>query len=45
VRRHCVAQVALLPDGLRRLRGHDEYPVRPSPALERRQERAVAAIP
>jgi nicotinate phosphoribosyltransferase len=45
VRRHCAAQVALLPDGLRRLRGHDEYPVRPSPALERRQERAVAAIP
>jgi nicotinate phosphoribosyltransferase len=44
VRRHCLAEIAALPDGLRRLRGHAEYPVRPSAELRARQERAVAAI-
>jgi nicotinate phosphoribosyltransferase len=44
VRRHCLAEIAALPAGLRRLRGHTEYPVRPSAELRARQERAVAAI-
>ena len=41
VRRHCAEQLALLPDGLRRLRGHGDYPVRPSAALRERQHAAV----
>ena len=44
VRRHCAAQLAALPDGLRRLREHDEYPVRPSDALRRRPEAAVEQV-
>ena len=44
VRRHCTAQLATLPDGLRRLREHDEYLVQPSPKLEARQERARSAV-
>jgi nicotinate phosphoribosyltransferase len=44
VRRHCLAQIAALPDGLRRLQDHDEYPVRPSAELRARQARAVSAI-
>ena len=42
VRRHCMGQLAMLPDGLRRLREHDEYPVRPSEALRARQRAAVS---
>lgn len=41
VRRRCASQVAALPDGLLRLRGQAEYPVRPSRALVARQETAL----
>jgi nicotinate phosphoribosyltransferase len=44
VRRHCLAEIAALPDGLRRLQDHTEYPVRPSAELRTRQERAVARV-
>jgi nicotinate phosphoribosyltransferase len=42
IRRHCLAEIAAVPDDLRRLEGHAGYPVRPSAALRQRQERAVA---
>jgi nicotinate phosphoribosyltransferase len=42
VRRYCAREIAALPEGLRRLRGHTEYPVRPSAELRKRQEWAVA---
>jgi nicotinate phosphoribosyltransferase len=44
VRRHCLAQLAALPDGLRRLRGQAEYPVRVSTGLRARQDRAMARV-
>jgi nicotinate phosphoribosyltransferase len=44
VRRRCTAQLAALPEGLRRLRGHDGYPVRPSDALRERQRGATLAV-
>jgi nicotinate phosphoribosyltransferase len=42
IRRHCLAEIAAVPDDLRRLEGHAGYPVRPSAVLRQRQERAVA---
>lgn len=45
VRRHCASQLGILPPGLRRLRGHDEYPVRPSAGLRARQHEALARVP
>jgi nicotinate phosphoribosyltransferase len=44
VRRHCLGEIAALPDGLRRLEGRTEYPVRPSSELRARQKRAVAQV-
>jgi nicotinate phosphoribosyltransferase len=44
VRRHCLAQLAALPDGLRRLRAQAEYPVRVSTGLRARQDRAMARV-
>jgi nicotinate phosphoribosyltransferase len=44
VRRHCLAQLAALPDGLRRLRGQAEYPIRVSTELRERQKRAMARV-
>jgi nicotinate phosphoribosyltransferase len=44
VRRHCLAEIAALPEGLRRLEGHAGYPVRPTDELRARQERAVASV-
>ena len=44
VRRHCLSEIAALPEGLRRLRGHTEYPLRISAALRVRQEAAVARV-
>jgi nicotinate phosphoribosyltransferase len=44
VRGHCAGQLAALPEGLRRLRGHDEYQVRASSGLRQRQERALDEI-
>ena len=44
VRRHCAAQLDTLPDRLRRLRDHEAYAVRASPALVAAQERALGAI-
>jgi len=44
VRRHCAGQLATLPDQLKRLQGHGEYPVAVSPGLRARQERAQAAV-
>jgi nicotinate phosphoribosyltransferase len=44
VRRHCLREIAALPDGLRRLQDQPEYPVRPSAELRARQERAVAMV-
>jgi nicotinate phosphoribosyltransferase len=44
VRRHCLAEIAGLPEGLRRLRAHSEYPMRISAALRARQEAAVARV-
>lgn len=44
VRRHCAAQLAALPEGLRRLRDHAGYTVRASPGLEVRQERATSTF-
>ena len=45
VRRHCAAQLATLPPGLRRLRGHDDYPVCASEALRARQHEALNQVP
>ncbi|MGH7579699.1 MAG: nicotinate phosphoribosyltransferase [Gemmatimonadales bacterium] len=45
VRRWCAAQLASLPEGVRRLREHTEYPVRPSNHLRARQAAAVSRIP
>jgi nicotinate phosphoribosyltransferase len=48
IRRHCAAQLAAVPGGLKRLVGHGEYPVAISPSLVQRQERAqgkVRALP
>jgi nicotinate phosphoribosyltransferase len=42
VRRRCAGEIAALPEGLRRLRGHAEYPVHHSDALRIRQASAVA---
>jgi nicotinate phosphoribosyltransferase len=42
IRERCAAQLGALPEGLRRLNGHDTYPVRPSEALRARQAKAVA---
>jgi nicotinate phosphoribosyltransferase len=44
VRRWCAEQVAALPDEVRRLRGHAEYPVRQSEALRLRQADALAKV-
>jgi hypothetical protein len=44
IRRHCSAQLAMLPDELKRLDGHGEYPVAVSPGLQARQERALAEV-
>jgi nicotinate phosphoribosyltransferase len=44
VRRWCAEQLAALPDGVRRLRGHEEYPVRRSDALRARQAAAIARL-
>ncbi len=44
VRRRCAEEMAALPEGLRRLEGHTEYPVRPSGELRARQEQAVARV-
>jgi nicotinate phosphoribosyltransferase len=41
VRRHCAAQLSALPEGLRRLQGHETYVVRPSDTLHRRQHEAL----
>ena len=43
IRERCAAQLSVLPEGLRRLSGHDTYPVRPSAALRAGQDQAVAA--
>jgi nicotinate phosphoribosyltransferase len=40
LRQRCAAGIATLPEGLRRLRDADAYPVAPSEALERRQQHA-----
>jgi nicotinate phosphoribosyltransferase len=42
VRQHCMAEIAALSDGLRRLQSPAAYPVRTSAELRARQERAVA---
>jgi nicotinate phosphoribosyltransferase len=42
-RQRCAEQIGALPEGLRRLREHVTYPVRPSEALKARQAQAVAA--
>jgi nicotinate phosphoribosyltransferase len=44
VRGHCAEQLATLPDVLKRLEGHGEYPVTVSAGLQTRQERALAEI-
>ena len=44
IRRHCAGQLATLPDQLKRLDGHGEYPVAVSPGLRARQERALAEV-
>lgn len=44
VRRQCAEQLATLPDELKRLREHGEYPVRPSEALRRRQTGTLGEI-
>ena len=44
VRRHCLEQLAGLPEGLRLLRGHPEYPVQPSNALRGRQAGALTRV-
>ena len=44
VRRHCAGQLATLPDQLKRLQGHGEYPIAVSPGLRARQERALAEV-
>jgi nicotinate phosphoribosyltransferase len=44
IRRHCAAQLATLPDQLKRLKGHGELPVAVSPGLQARQERALAEV-
>jgi nicotinate phosphoribosyltransferase len=44
VRRHCAGQLATLPDELKRLQGHGEYPVAVSPGLRARQERALTEV-
>ena len=43
VRAHCLGQLALLPDGLRKLDRPEAHPVRASNALRARQATAVAA--
>jgi nicotinate phosphoribosyltransferase len=44
VRRHCLAELAALPEGLRRLREPAEYPVRASAELRAGQKRAMARV-
>ncbi|HEY7611736.1 MAG TPA: nicotinate phosphoribosyltransferase [Gemmatimonadales bacterium] len=44
VRAWCKAQLAMLPAGLRRLDRHEEYSVRPSEALRRRQREALSVL-
>lgn len=44
IRRHCLAELASLPDSVRRLNSHTEYEIRPSHALRARQARAVERI-
>jgi nicotinate phosphoribosyltransferase len=44
IRRHCAGQLSTLPDQLKRLDGHGEYPVAVSPGLRARQERALAEV-
>jgi nicotinate phosphoribosyltransferase len=44
IRRHCAAQLAALPDGLKRLSGPGEYSVAVSAGLMQRQERARRQI-
>jgi nicotinate phosphoribosyltransferase len=44
IRRHCAGQLATLPDELKRLDRHGEYPVAVSPGLLARQERALVKV-
>ena len=44
IRRHCAGQLATLPDELKRLQAHGEYPIAVSPGLRARQERALAEV-
>ncbi len=44
IRRHCARQLATLPEELKRLQGHGEYPVAVSPGLRASQERALAEV-
>jgi len=37
IRRHCAEQLATLPDEVKRLDGHGEYPVAVSPGLQARR--------
>jgi nicotinate phosphoribosyltransferase len=43
-RRHCAAQLTRLPEELKRLRDHGEYPVGVSAGLRARQERALGEL-
>jgi nicotinate phosphoribosyltransferase len=45
LRAHCARQLASLPDGVRRLREAEVYPVRVSEALRARQAAAKEAVP
>jgi nicotinate phosphoribosyltransferase len=44
VREHCARQVAALPDGVRRLKEADPYPVEPSPRLLALRDALEAAV-
>ena len=42
--RHCMTQIATLPEGLRRLEGHSTYAARVSDGLRERQEQAIRRV-
>lgn len=44
IRRHCAGQLSTLPEELKRLQGHGEYPIAVSSGLRARQERALAEV-
>jgi nicotinate phosphoribosyltransferase len=44
IRLRCAGQLAALPDELKRLQGHGEYPVAVSPGLRDRQKRALTEV-